>query len=117
MRTPNCSPNEDDKGGACQNEKVDSDVVMAIDLDPDPPLSQKERMIGKSSQDLGRKISGSNIDEDDAFAFVEGDIMRSFVNSIPSIKFSERINQLLINDMAFIVVIKLLGRSIGYATL
>lgn len=43
--------------------------------------------------------------------------MRSFVNGIHSIKFSERINQLLIKDMSFTVVIKLLGRSIRYAAL
>lgn len=43
--------------------------------------------------------------------------MRSFVIGIPSIKFSERINQLLIKDMSFTMMIKLLGRSMGYATL
>ncbi|MBA0688396.1 hypothetical protein Goari_006188, partial [Gossypium aridum] len=59
---------------------------------------------------LRRKIGGSNIDEDDDFAFVEGVVMRSFVNGIPLIKFSERINQLLIKDMTYTIVTKLLGR-------
>ncbi|MBA0584034.1 hypothetical protein Gorai_014868 [Gossypium raimondii] len=38
MTTSNGSPNEDDKGGACQNKKVNSNVTMAVELDLDPPL-------------------------------------------------------------------------------
>lgn len=51
MTTSNGSPNEDDKGGACQNKKVNSNVTMAVKLDLDPPLSWKERLIRKTSQE------------------------------------------------------------------
>lgn len=43
--------------------------------------------------------------------------MKFFENGIPSINFSEKINQLLINDMAYTVVIKLSGKSIESAML
>ncbi|KAK5845645.1 hypothetical protein PVK06_001845 [Gossypium arboreum] len=66
---------------------------------------------------LARKADAIAFDEDDELAFVEGDIMRSFVNGILSINFSEKDNQLLIKDMAYIVVIKILGRRIGFAVL
>ncbi|MBA0556568.1 hypothetical protein Golob_026656 [Gossypium lobatum] len=81
--TTNSSINEDDKGEAYQNKEANSDIVMAGELDKTPHFH-------------GR-----------------GDIMRSFVNGIPSINFSKRINQLLINDMTYTTVIKLLGKSIG----
>ncbi|MBA0787134.1 hypothetical protein Gotri_026777 [Gossypium trilobum] len=44
--------------------------------------------------------------------FAKGDIKKSSINGIPSIVFSNRINQMLINDMALMVVIKLLGWNI-----
>ncbi|KAH1130827.1 hypothetical protein J1N35_002205 [Gossypium stocksii] len=46
--------------------------------------------------------------------FAKGDIKKSSINGIPSIVFSNRINQMLIKDMALMVVIKLLGWNIGY---
>lgn len=86
-------------------------------MDPNPTRSWKERLLGKNPCDLRRKTDASDFDEENDFAFVEGDIMRSFFNGIPSINLSKRINQLLIKDMAYIVVIKLLGKSIEYAAL
>ncbi|MBA0841199.1 hypothetical protein Goarm_003704, partial [Gossypium armourianum] len=43
--------------------------------------------------------------------------MRSFINGIPSINFPKRVNQLLTKDMVYTVMIKILGRSIGYVVL
>ncbi|MBA0856710.1 hypothetical protein Goshw_001926 [Gossypium schwendimanii] len=51
------------------------------------------------------------------FELLEVDILRSSVNGIPSIHLSKWVNQILIKDMVCTVVIKLLGRSIGYSTL
>lgn len=48
---------------------------------------------------------------------MEGDITKSFVNGIPYIEFSERVNQFLINYVVNTVVINLLGQNIGYTTL
>lgn len=43
--------------------------------------------------------------------------MKSFVNGIPTISFSKRMQQILVRDMASIVVVKLLGRNISYTLL
>ncbi|MBA0702427.1 hypothetical protein Golax_023187 [Gossypium laxum] len=48
---------------------------------------------------------------------MDGDITRTLVNGIPVISFLERVNQLLIKDMATMVVLTLLGWSIGYNAL
>lgn len=69
---------------------------MEGELEPDPLLSWKERLLGKSSHVLRGKNGVSSIEKDDAFTFMEGDVVRSFVNGIPSINFSERINQNLL---------------------
>lgn len=47
----------------------------------------------------------------------EANVIRSLVNEIPSIEFSERINQILVEHMALTMVVKLFGRSIGYVAL
>ncbi|MBA0829624.1 hypothetical protein Goarm_014216 [Gossypium armourianum] len=54
---------------------------------------------------------------DDDFFLLDGDIKRSSVNGIPSIEFSDRVNQILIKNMATSVVLKLVGRNIGFAAL
>ncbi|PPS09996.1 hypothetical protein GOBAR_AA10655 [Gossypium barbadense] len=56
-------------------------------------------------------------EDDDDLELLEEDIMSSSVNGIPEIDFSNRVNQLLIKDMKLAIVIKLLGKNIGYATL
>ncbi|MBA0641710.1 hypothetical protein Goklo_026231 [Gossypium klotzschianum] len=42
--------------------------------------------------------------------------MRSTINGVPSIAFFDRLQQLLVKEMATTVVVKLLGRNIGYNT-
>ncbi|MBA0582580.1 hypothetical protein Gorai_024719, partial [Gossypium raimondii] len=59
----------------------------------------------------------SRLGKDDDFELLDGNITRSLINDIPTISFSERIHQLLIKVMATMVIIKLLGRSIGYNVL
>ncbi|MBA0598109.1 hypothetical protein Gorai_007887, partial [Gossypium raimondii] len=47
----------------------------------------------------------------------DGDILRSVINGIPGIEFSDRIKKILVRDMESAVVVKLLGRNIGYGAL
>ncbi|KAK8562007.1 hypothetical protein V6N12_049062 [Hibiscus sabdariffa] len=56
------------------------------------------------------------IDEDD-IVIEEGDIMRSDINGVISIDFSDRILSLVEKSLELTVVVKLLGRRIGYNTL
>ncbi|MBA0778137.1 hypothetical protein Gotri_006047 [Gossypium trilobum] len=62
-------------------------------------------------------FSGSDILDIEDFEFTEGDVVKSNVNGIPTINFSERIRHLLVKDMDTTMVVKLLGRNIGYSTL
>ncbi|MBA0649984.1 hypothetical protein Goklo_017478, partial [Gossypium klotzschianum] len=69
------------------------------------------------SRDRALEISRIELDEKDDFVIAKGDITGSFVNTIPVINFSERVNQFLIKDIANTVVIKLLGQNIGFVVL
>ncbi|KAK5845658.1 hypothetical protein PVK06_001859 [Gossypium arboreum] len=51
------------------------------------------------------------------FEVLEGDIQKTIINGIPSIKFSDRIRQILIQDMNNTVIFKLLGHNIGFSIL
>lgn len=62
-------------------------------------------------------VVGNGLKEKEDFDILERDIEKSFVNEIPSIEFSDRIHQILIRDMDNTVILKLLGRNIGYLTL
>ncbi|KAH1091601.1 hypothetical protein J1N35_018858 [Gossypium stocksii] len=46
---------------------------------------------------------------DDDFVLLDGDIKRSSVNGVPSIEFSDRVDQILVKNMATSVVLKLLN--------
>ncbi|MBA0747490.1 hypothetical protein Gogos_004402 [Gossypium gossypioides] len=66
--------------------------------------------------EVGSNNNGK-IEDVEYFDLLEKDIVRSSINGIPAIYFSERINQILIKDMEYTVVIKILGWNIGYAAL
>ncbi|MBA0819747.1 hypothetical protein Gohar_025648 [Gossypium harknessii] len=87
---------------------------MAVDSEPKPMLSWKDRLLGGRYEGSKASDAWSRLSEDDDFELLDGNITRSLINDIPTISFSERINQLLIKDMATMVIIKLLGQSIGY---
>ncbi|MBA0581362.1 hypothetical protein Gorai_023543, partial [Gossypium raimondii] len=100
------------------------DVEMLEDLDSpskgsDSPtkVSWKYMFIGKGeqNQDENLKSLGKNCDGD--LEFLEGDVKKSMVNDIPTIEFSERIQQIIFKGMETTIVLKLLGQNIGYATL
>ncbi|MBA0843111.1 hypothetical protein Goarm_000325 [Gossypium armourianum] len=94
----------------------DTDVEMVTDLDPQPKVSWKQ-MLGKgvSDQEKGSRSSEAECTED--FEFLEGDVKKTIFNSIPAIEFSDCIQQILFKDMETMVILKLLGRNIGYDAL
>lgn len=67
-------------------------------------LSWKDKVVGSRSFDFG-------CDED--LEFLDGDIMKSTVNGYLRLAFSERIQKLLVLDMATTLVVKLLGRKVS----
>ncbi|XP_016752428.1 uncharacterized protein [Gossypium hirsutum] len=85
---------------------------MMIELSSDQPTSWRDMLVSQSSK------NGSNgLDEKEAFDILEGDIQRTVVNGVPSITFSERIYQIFIQGMDNTVIVKLLGRNIGFSVL
>ncbi|MBA0695910.1 hypothetical protein Goari_002507 [Gossypium aridum] len=85
---------------------------MVIDLRLEQTTSWKDRLVGQSS-----KFDGNGLEEEEDFGLLEGEIQKSIMNGIPSIEFSDRIHQILIRDMENIVILKFLGRNIGYSIL
>ncbi|MBA0849057.1 hypothetical protein Goshw_010719 [Gossypium schwendimanii] len=93
------------------------DVIMDPIRATGKPLSWKDRPLGTRLRADVRTKTMNNVDGKDDFELSETDIVRSSINGIPSIHFFEQVDKLLIKDMACTVVIKLLGRSIGYSAL
>ncbi|MBA0626805.1 hypothetical protein Godav_004406 [Gossypium davidsonii] len=116
-------------GGDCVNDdrntkKVrlkktgeDLDVNIAIGLTPTSGSSWKEMLLKGGSFESMTIFSGSDILDIEDFEFTERDVVKSNVNGIPTINFSERIRHLLVKDVDTTMVVKLLGRNIGYSTL
>ncbi|MBA0798027.1 hypothetical protein Gohar_008664 [Gossypium harknessii] len=95
----------------------DSDVAMDTISPIDKNLSWKDYLLRNGPMAGERTDTINNVEGEEDFEQLESDIVRSSINGIPSIHFSEWVNQLLIKDMARTVVIKLLGRNIGYSVL
>ncbi|KAH1084179.1 hypothetical protein J1N35_023940 [Gossypium stocksii] len=93
------------------------DVVMEATQETGKSLSWKDRLMGLGLYSNEKTIVAIGTEEDEDIELTEDDVERSTINGIPSIKFSDRINQILIKHMEFTVVIKLLGRNIGYNAL
>ncbi|KAG8473461.1 hypothetical protein CXB51_035768 [Gossypium anomalum] len=95
----------------------DTDVEMVTDLEPQPKVSWKQMLLGKgvSDQEKGSRSSEAECTED--FEFLEGDVKKTIFNGIPAIEFSNRIQQILFKDMETMMVLKWLGRYIGYDAL
>ncbi|XP_017630260.1 uncharacterized protein LOC108473250 [Gossypium arboreum] len=67
---------------------------------------------------IGQSSNGDfTVDGKEVIDFLEGDIQRSVVNDVPSITFWDQIHQILIQGMDNIVILKLLGRNIGFSVL
>ncbi|PPR90069.1 hypothetical protein GOBAR_AA30618 [Gossypium barbadense] len=92
-------------------------IVMETGLAPGKLRLWKDRFMGTGLlTDDKTETPFKEVEEDD-LGLLEGDIKKTSVNDISAIEFSKRITQLLIKDMEHTVVIKLLGRNIGYTTL
>ncbi|PPD93498.1 hypothetical protein GOBAR_DD09564 [Gossypium barbadense] len=94
---------------------ISPEDVMVVDSTPTPTLSRNDLVLGKSSLELN-EVSGDHF-VDGGFSLIEGDVKKSVANGIPFIDFSDREHQLLVKEMSTSVVLKLLGRNIGFVAL
>ncbi|KAH1113813.1 hypothetical protein J1N35_007191 [Gossypium stocksii] len=87
---------------------------MLVEFVPSLILFWKDKFLENKSgafDKLELDNFGAGADKD--LKFLEGDILRSIVNGILAIDFSEKIQQILFKEMEHTVVLKLLGRNIG----
>ncbi|KAG8485687.1 hypothetical protein CXB51_019012 [Gossypium anomalum] len=89
----------------------DSIDNMVVDTTPAKEVSWKEMLLGRDGSESSDGVSDGDLIIED------GDILRSSINGIPAINFSECLRNILIRDMETTVVVKLLGRNIGYGVL
>ncbi|KAK8363579.1 hypothetical protein V6Z11_A03G174200 [Gossypium hirsutum] len=116
-KNPSFSENRSTKEVHFKDHNTNEGIDMVVDDEPKSTLSWKDRLLGNlasGSKELGTQI---RFGDDDEIELMDKDITRSMVNAIPTIDFSERVNQFLIKNMATTVVLKLLGQSIGYNAL
>ncbi|KAH1090413.1 hypothetical protein J1N35_017670 [Gossypium stocksii] len=69
-------------------------------------------LIGQSS-----KETFNGLEEKDDLDIMDGDILKSVMNGMPSISFSDRIHKILIQGMENTMILKLLSRNIGFSVL
>ncbi|MBA0853840.1 hypothetical protein Goshw_022641 [Gossypium schwendimanii] len=87
-------------------------IDWLVDQDVQPTISWKDKLVG-----LPSNTAGKDLDTKEDFDVLEGDIQKSIINGIPSIHFSNSIQQILIRDLDNNMILKLLGRNIGYSIL
>ncbi|KAH1083396.1 hypothetical protein J1N35_023157 [Gossypium stocksii] len=91
---------------------------MLVELMSTSTVSWKDKLLENKTGNFGKTATeNSGVGAEDDLEFLEGDILRCIVNGIPAIDFSERIQQILFKEMDETVVLKLLGKNVGYGTL
>ena len=83
-----------------------------MDADNPPPLSFKDALMPRTQQ---RRFDDTKMD--DEWDFEHGDIIVGDDGTMPTINFSQRIHEKLVKPWQNSVVVKLLGRNIGYKVL
>ncbi|KAK9046473.1 hypothetical protein V6N11_052360 [Hibiscus sabdariffa] len=79
-----------------------------------PNASCKDMLMGESNED---PMMDNKPDDDEDIEILEGDVVRTIVDGLISIQFSQRIQTLAEKSLDRTIVLKLLGRNIGYSTL
>ncbi|KAH1045477.1 hypothetical protein J1N35_036261 [Gossypium stocksii] len=94
---------------------------MVVDLHLPSAPSWKDKLLGRdpapSMMDHNVSSFGRDRENDGDFDLLAGDMQITIVNGVLAISFSNRVKEIMFKEMELAVVIKLLGRSIGYNTL
>ncbi|MBA0555824.1 hypothetical protein Golob_025979, partial [Gossypium lobatum] len=80
-------------------------------------VSWKDKLLGRENTGSSASPTISVDSPDVDLKFENGDILRSTLNKILAIDFSERFKRILVKDMETIVIFKLLACNIGYGVL
>ncbi|KAH1037884.1 hypothetical protein J1N35_039627 [Gossypium stocksii] len=90
---------------------------MVVHSDQQPRMTFKDKLLGGSGDSSDGNIGGNLRRHECRFEILDGDVKTPIVNGIPAIAFSDRIKDLLFKEMERTVILKLLGRNIGYNVL
>ncbi|KAH1040748.1 hypothetical protein J1N35_042491 [Gossypium stocksii] len=90
---------------------------MVVHSDQQPRMTFKDKLLGGSGDSSDGNIGGNLRRNECKFEILDGDVNTPIVNGIPAIAFSDRIKDLLFKEMERTVILKLLGRNIGYNVL
>ncbi|KAL4378055.1 hypothetical protein GQ457_02G020520 [Hibiscus cannabinus] len=108
-------PQNHNKKHRQDKDPPDKGVHPSPDVTPKPthPLSYKDTLLG----DQNHAIHDDEVfpDEED-IDLNEGDVTRGFVDGLITIDFSDRVHDLAVKSLEQTIVIKILGRRIGYTT-
>ncbi|MBA0577928.1 hypothetical protein Gorai_020234, partial [Gossypium raimondii] len=77
-------------------------------------MSFKDKLLGGGVASSDGNLEGIFGKDESDFELMEGDVNMSMVNGIPAIAFLDRIKDILFKEMELTVILKLLGRNIGY---
>ncbi|KAH1131018.1 hypothetical protein J1N35_002396 [Gossypium stocksii] len=99
-----------------KERNVEEVTTMAVDPESQLNISWKEKLLGgPTGAAAAHEEASMGIELD--FELLEGDIKTSVVDGIPAIDFSDQVKEILFKEMELTVIIKLLGRNIGYNAL
>ncbi|PPS12824.1 hypothetical protein GOBAR_AA07817 [Gossypium barbadense] len=96
---------------------VEEETSMAVDHEPQPSMTWKEKLLGVHGAASESVRDGPSADNENEFELLEGDVNMSIIDGIPVIDFSGRVKEILFKEMELTIIVKLLGRNIGYNTL
>lgn len=85
---------------------------MAVDRGEEAPVTFKDKLSG-----WDRNSKGEEDYEDDDFDLKEGVVLTAMVDGIPNIKFSGRVHTFIQRSMSKSIIVKLIGRKIGFIVL
>ncbi|KAK5813257.1 hypothetical protein PVK06_028705 [Gossypium arboreum] len=80
-------------------------------------MSWRDKVLEIGLGCLGEESSMVVLEDKEDLDFLKGDIMKFIVDEIPLINFLDCIEQILVKKMELTLVIKQLGRNIGYVVL
>ncbi|MBA0807918.1 hypothetical protein Gohar_023693 [Gossypium harknessii] len=100
-----------------KDHDVDEDTTMTGDPESQSVLSRKDKLLGGKSGESALDRSTPTVGCENDFELLEGDVNTTHIDGVPAITFSDRIKEILFKEMELTVVVKLLGRNIGYNAL
>ncbi|KAK5842496.1 uncharacterized protein LOC108481591 [Gossypium arboreum] len=83
---------------------VEEDTSMAVDHEPQPSMTWKEKLLGVHGAASESVRDGPSVDNENEFELLEGDVNMSIIDGIPVIDFSGRVKEILFKEMELTII-------------